>query len=396
MYAGTTARRPHCRRGSFAVSLTLAALLIPLSAVQPSRSQEPGTITTIAGNGRLAYGGDGGPATEAAICTPRGLSVDSEGNVYFADNDNFRVRRIDGRTGIVTTVAGSGTAGFSGDGGLATAAELNQPFDAVLDPTQRYLYVADENNMRIRRVDLGTGIITTVVGNGESLFAGDGTPATEAGIGQPVGIAVNRRGDLYISVVEHRVFRVDHLSGLVSVVAGQGAPGFIGDGGPATNARLNSPSGLALDRSGNLYIADSTNARIRRVDPSGTITTVAGSGVFQPTLPILYLGSAGPLVGDGAPAVVAALSRPSGVAVDAEGNLYIADRGHHRVRRVDPSGIITTVAGSLWRGYAGDGGSATDARLDSPERVAFDAEGNLFIAEQANDRIRRVAAPFAA
>src|SRR5437773_2057330 len=277
----------------------------------------------------------------------------------------------------INTVAGGG----AGDGGDATIANLNSPAGVAVDSSGN-LYIADLGNERIRKVAAATGIITTVAGNGVFGFAGDGGAATDASLGVPVGVAVDAGGDLYIAdYSNHRIRKVSAATGIITTVAGNGINTFAGDGGAATSASLNSPSGVALDASGNLYIADYFNNRIRKVDAaSGIITTVAGNG--SPAF-----------AGDDGAATSASLNGPVAVALDASGNLYVADQGNHRIRKVAAAtGIITTVAGNGINTFAGDGGAATNASLNYPASVALDASGNLYIADPNNNRIRKVAA----
>ena len=338
------------------------------------RIDSSGTITTLGGTGEGDFSGDAGPAVAAQLNDPRGVAIDSAGNLVFADSLNNRIRRID-PSGTITTIAGTSQSGFSGDGGPAVAAELNFPEDVAIDGVGN-VYIADTANHRIRRVD-PSGTITTIAGTGEEGFSGDGGPAVSAQLSGPKGVEVDGAGNLYIADTgNHRIRRVNP-SGTITTIAGIGGNGFSGDGGPAGTARLSFPSGLALDAAGNLYIADTGNHRIRRLDPSGTITTVAGTG--QPGFS-----------GDGGPAVSAQLTAPKGVSVDGSGNLYIADQEDLRIRRVDPSGTITTFAGTGEWGYSGDNGPAVQARLRRPDGVAVDGSGNLYIADTRNRRIRRV------
>ena len=378
------------------------------------RVDTSGIITTMAGNGEIGFSGDGGPAVEAWLNTPLGVTVDEVGNVYIADWGNHRIRRVDG-SGIITTIAGIGERGFSGDGGPAVEARLWHPEGATVDGGGN-LYIADWGNHRIRRVD-GSGIITTIAGIGESGFGGDAGPAAGAWLNTPLGVAVDTSGKVYIAdTYNDRVRRVDG-SGIITTVAGTGESGFGGDGGPAGEAQLDSPRGVAVDGSGNLFIADANNGRIRRVNSLGAITKVASrlhwpTGVAVDGLGNVYIAdtvdhrirrvdAGGTLTtiagigesgfsGDGGPAVEARLNHPRGVAVDEGGNVYIADTWNHRIRRVDPSGGITTVAGIGEGSDSGGAGSATEAVLDWPVGVAVDGSGNLYIADTYNNRIRRV------
>ena len=248
----------------------------------------------------------------------------------------------------ITTIAGTPPRAPDGDGGPAIEANLNWPGGVAVDGAGN-VYIADRGNDRIRRVD-GAGIITTIAGTGESGSSADGGPAIEANLNWPAGVAVDGAGNVYIADRGNdRIRRVDG-AGVITTIAGTGVRGFSGDGGPAVEAKLDGPSGIAVDGAGNVYIADRGNDRIRRVDGAGVITTIAGTGVRG-------------FSGDGGPAVEAKLDGPSGIAVDGAGNVYIADYNNHRVRRVDGAGIITTIAGTGVRGFSGDGGPAVEAEL---------------------------------
>jgi sugar lactone lactonase YvrE len=276
---------------------------------------------------------------------------------------------------IITTVAGNGSSSYSGDGGPATNAGLLVVWGLTLDAAGN-LYIADTAHLRMRKVDTN-GIITTVAGNGSSGYSGDGGAATNAGVDGPYGVAVDGVGNLYIADTgDNRIRKVD-TNGVITTVAGNGSGTYAGDGGAATNASLNSPYGVALDSLGNLYIADTYNSRVRMVGTNGIITTVAGKSGYGYS-------------GDGGAATNASLNSPYGVALDSLGNLYIADNGNNRIRIVRTNGIIATVAGKGGGDYSGDGGAATKASLNAPGGVAVDALGNLFIADSSNNRIRRV------
>ena len=337
-------------------------------------------ITTVAGNGVADFSGDGGQASDASLNTPTGVALDVNDNLYIADSSNRRVRKVDASTGIISTVAGNGECCFGGDGGPATDAQFDLPTDVAVD-TDDDLYIVDRFGHRIRKVDASTGIISTVAGNGECCFDGDGGPATDAVFNQPIGIGLDASGNLYIADrFNHRIRKVDFLTGVIDTVAGNGCC-FGGDGGPATDAQMNQPTDVAFDGSGNLFIADRQNRRIRKVDTGGIITTVAGGGPIGPD------GDQG----DGGPATSAFLGAPVGVAVDSSGNLLISDTFHNRIRKVDASTeVITTFAGTIPPGFSGDGGAATSALLNSPQAVATDSVGNLFIADHGNFRVRKV------
>jgi sugar lactone lactonase YvrE len=339
-------------------------------------------INTFAGNGVGGYDLDGVPATSAALDTPWDVTLDVVGNLYIADNLNNRIRKVDAKTDIITTVAGDGIAGYNGDGESAVAAEVNYPYGVGTDAAGN-LYISDSGNYRIRRVDAVTGIITTVAGNGTKGFSGDGGPATDAELAGNVGIALNQKGDLYFADVRNqRVRRVDAATGVITTVAGNGTDGYSGDGGPATAAELGAPWNVKLDTAGNLYISDVGDYCVRKVDASTSIiTTVAGNGNQGNT-------------GDGGPATSAEFLYPYGIALDVSGNLYIAEYGANvtsRVRRVDAvTGIITAFAGNGTLGFSGDGGPALNAELSNPTGMTVDANGDLYIADSTNNRIRIV------
>lgn len=332
------------------------------------------TITTIVGNGIASGSGDGGPATQATLNTPASIAIDAAGNVYVADAFNHRVRRVT-PDGTITALVGTGQAGFDGDGAQAIDAQLRTPLGVAVDSAGS-LYIADTYNHRIRKVAQG-GIISTIAGTGASGFGGDGGPGTAAMLSYPTGIAVAPNGTLYIADTRNHRVRKLALDGTITTVAGTGAAGFKGDGGPAALARLNSPRDVAVSRDGNLYIVDRENRRVRMVDSDGVITTVVGTG------------SSG-FNGDRGEAIEATLRAPYGIAVDAQDNLYIADTFNHRVRKVDPDGSISTVAGSDRFGFSGDGFGAGFAALHYPLCVAVDIAGNLYIADTYNHRIRKV------
>jgi len=354
-----------------------------------------GIITTVAGNGNDGFSGDGGPATSATFNTPSGIAVDAFGDLFIADTGNERVRKVSAG-GIVTTVAGTPNYRFSGDGGPATSAWLWGPYGVAVDSSGN-LFIADTNNRRIRKVTPG-GIITTVAGNGETGFSGDGGPATAASLGNPSAVALDGSGNVFIADADNLRVRKVSANGIITTVAGNGTAGFSGDGGPATKAQFqrgafylwNFFGGIAVDRSGNLFIADTGNQRVRKVSPDGIITTIAGNGATTGE----QIFTKGVFAGDGGPATAASLSLPTSVAVDAGGNLFVADYFNYRIRKVSSSGIITTVAGNGTPGFSGDGGPATSASLASTYvgayGVAVDSSGNLFIADTGNSRIRKV------
>ena len=388
------------RLGSLACKLlklsVCAALLVAAGGAQPAADW---TIDTAAGTGLSeesggGLGGDGDPAVEARLRYPFDVAVDETGSLYIVDTWNHRIRKVDS-AGIVTTVAGSGTTGesgggFSGDGGPAVEAQLRFPGGAALDGSGS-LYIVDTWNHRIRKVD-SAGIVTTIAGSGTTGeggggFGGDGGPAVEAQLRYPYGVTVDETGNLYIADAwNHRIRKVDS-AGIVTTIAGSGTEGYGGDGGPAVRAQLSHPQGVALDGSGNLYIADAWNHRIRKVDSAGIVTTIAGGGTPG--------GGRGRFGRDSGLAVRARLKYPQGMALDAAGNLYFADIGNHRIRKVDASGIMRTIAGTggAYGGFGGDGGPALQAMLFSPRGMAADKAGNLYIADIGNHRIRRLTPP---
>jgi uncharacterized protein (TIGR03437 family) len=345
-----------------------------------------GTITTVAGNGTAEYSGDGSTATAAQLDAPWGVAADSGGNLYVSDSGNHTVRKI-ASSGIITTVAGTGIRGSTGDGGPATGARLNVPLGIALDGAGN-IYVAECFNPRIRKIS-AAGVITTVAGNGASGYGGDGGPAVNAQLACPHGVAVDASGTLYIADTDNHRLRKVGPDGTISTIAGNGVYGFAGDGGPALNAQLYAPTSLAMDSSGNLYIADTGNGRIRRISRNGAIATVAGCADSG------HVSS-----DDGLAATAAVLSGPQGVAVDAAGNLYIAETQGNHVRRVSASGVISTIAGrALYgylayydglsqHGYSGDGGPATSARLGTPYALAVDSNFNVYIADLPNGAVR--------
>jgi trimeric autotransporter adhesin len=279
---------------------------------------------------------------------------------------------LNAQTYTITTIAGNGTWGYNGDGGPATAAELNSPWGVTVDMVGN-TYIADRGNNCIRKINT-SGIISTIAGNGTSGYSGDGGAATAAELGPTWAVAVDISGNLYIADYNNNRIRKVNSSGIISTFAGGG---FGGDGGPATSAQLNNPSGIAIDKNGNIYIADLSDYRIRKVNNSGIISTVAGNGTQSYS-------------GDGGPATSAELFWPEGVALDTSGNIYISDYGIYRVRKVNAAGTITTIAGNGTPGYTGDGGTATAAEVNALGYVCTDNTGNVYIADYGSERIRKV------
>jgi sugar lactone lactonase YvrE len=338
-----------------------------------------GFISTIAGNGVSADTGDGGPAVDASFRNPWGLWVDPAGNIYITDTENHRIRKVDIDTGIIDTVSGNGSSGYTGDGGPAIDATLRDPGDVCVSAAGNII-IADTVNNCIREVYADTGLISTIAGEVSGGFSGDGVPATATKLYFPGGMSRDASGHFYIADTENnRIRKVNAVTGIIETVAGNGLRTYSGDGGPATEAALKLPADVSLDASSSVFIADTENHRIRRVDyDTGIITTVAGNGDSG-------------FSGDDLPAISTKLNKPLGVYVDAAGNIFIADTENSRIRKVDAdTGIITTIAGNGNRGYAGDDGPATGAKLNKPNDLWVDTAGNIYIADTENHRIRKV------
>ncbi len=340
---------------------------------------EEARITTVAGNGNEGFSGDGGPAAEARLKKPEGLAFDASGNLFIADSFNHCIRRLDRASSVITTIAGTGKRGYAGDGGPAAQAVFRYVMDIVID-ARGNSYVADPYNQRVRRIDAVTGRVATLAGTGEEGYSGDGGPAAGAMLADPRALALDMQEGLHIADrYSHCVRRVDFATGVITTVAGRGEKGYSGDGGPAAEARFNQPSALACDPRGNLYIADCWNYRIRRLDAgTGQMTTVVGFGKMG-------------LSGDGGLATEARIGFVEGLAVDGAGNLYLADHSYHCIRRLDvATGAISTVAGGEKKGFAGDGGPAIKARFKKPGGLAFDANGDLYVSDRGNARVRKI------
>ncbi len=333
------------------------------------------TITTVAGNGAAGDSGDGGPATSAELNGPRGVTEDIFGNLYIAEYYGQRVRKVT-PAGAILTLAGTGVQGFSGDGGPATSAELNGPYRVTVDLAGN-VYIPDSSNSRVRKVS-PDGAITTVAGSGSVGYSGDGGPATSASLNYPEAVAFDSFGNYYIADEGANVVRKVDTKGNITTAAGTGAAGYTGDGGPAINATLNGPVGVQVDSSNDLYISDQINNVIRKVDTTGKITTVAGTGAFG-------------FAGDGGPATAAEFGYPASIGLDAAGDLYIPDVNNYRIRVVLTSGAIWTVAGDGAQGYSGDGGPAVDAAINAPRSVSVAPNGNVYIGDFGNNRVRMLA-----
>lgn len=329
------------------------------------------SISSIAGNGTFGYSGDGGPAT-AAQFHPYCVATDAQGNFYISDWSNDVVRKV-APNGVITTVAGNGSIGYSGDGGPAISAQLANPCGLTFD-AQGDMYIADSANNVIREVS-PAGNIATIAGTNTRGFAPNAVLASAAEFYSPTGIVIDSSGNLYITDSGNNLMQ-EVTSGLgLLTFAGLQEPGYGGDGGPAAAAHFYYPKGLAIDSRGNMYIADMANNVIRKIAASGTISTVAGNGTQG-------------FSGDNGPATSAQLYSPLSVAVDAAGNLYIADTGNQRIREVTVAGTITTIAGNGTRGYSGDGGAGTSAQLYNPTGVAVNPAGLVYVADSENNVIR--------
>jgi trimeric autotransporter adhesin len=340
---------------------------------------------TFAGNGfghstgSGGYTGDNGYAAYAELNSPTGVCFDGAGNVYIADRANNVVRKVN-TVGIITTFAGNGTLGYSGDKGLATAAQLNKPYGVAAD-VDGNIYISDNGNNTIRKVSI-TGVITTYAGKNSAGYTGDGGAATAARLNNPQGIVLDNNGNLYIADAGNHAIRMVDAAGGMSTIAGTGSYGYTGDGGPAFTATLHSPSGVAVDLYGNIYIADYFNNVVRKIDAAGDISTFAGTGNIG-------------FSGDGGNATSAKFHFPSSVSVYGFGNVYIADEGNNAIRMVDNAGKITTIAGTGTNGYSGDGGLAVVAELSSPKTVSVDGLNRLYIADYDNNVIRQVSSVLA-
>jgi len=407
-------------------------------------TKSTGVISTYAGTPQsCGYSGDGGAAVSGQLDYPQGIALDNSGNLYIADTLNQRIREVTASTGKITTMAGNGTYGYSGDGGPAISAEVHHPYDVAVDGSGN-VYIADTSNYRIRKVTAATGIISTIAGNGTPGFSGDGGPATNAQISQARGLASDSSGNVFIADYENCVVR-EVSGGMINTVAGQGQIcGYWGDGGPATSAALYYPYGVAVNSSDTMFIADYENNRVRKAVLGGNIGTIAGNGTYYYTGATTAAGSAFGGVqasvpdasgnvyiadtysclvwkatssgaisliagtpasassdyrvvcgdsGDGGLAVGAQLDGPAKAVPDSSGNVYIADAGDCVIRKVEAStGIISAFAGGRGCGYSGDGGPATNAELRHPSGLAFDGAGNLYIADTSNNVVREVSA----
>jgi uncharacterized protein (TIGR03437 family) len=347
------------------------ALLLLAAAIAPGQ-----TITNFAGNGTGGYSGDNGPATQAEVNRVVGLATDAAGNVYLADQNNNVIRKVSA-SGVITTFAGTTVAGYTGDGGAATQATLSGPTGVCVAPSGD-VYVNDLSNRRVRKVAAASGIITTVAGTGTAVSSGDGGAATSAGLILPIRCVVDSSGNLFIVDQGAHVIRKVTTGGTITTYAGvNNSPGFSGDGGPATQAQMNNPTADTFDGAGNLYVTDQSNQRIRKIDTSGNITTVAGNGN------IAFSGDAGL-------ATLASLDYPGEIVFDSAGSLFIVDTVNEAIRKVT-GGIISTVAGTPGtQGNSGDGGPPSQAQFGQPFAMTIDRAGNLYVADINYNRVRKI------
>jgi trimeric autotransporter adhesin len=357
------------------ITATLLLVLLMISKAQ--------NIYTVAGDVNQGFSGDGGLATagNCELNQPEGVYVDNAGNIYIGDELNDVVRMVN-TNGIINVFAGNHTLGlgYSGDSGPATAAQLNNPV-GVCGDVNGNIYIADYGNNVIRMVS-PAGIITTFAGKGLRGFSGDSGQATAAQLYHPVFIHCDVHGNLYIADYGNERIRKVNTSGIISTIAGNGKSGYTGDGGLADTTELNEASGAIADNVGNVYIADDNNERIRMVNTSGIISTIAGNGYNE------YFGG---YSGDGGPATNAELAQPQDVYIDTSGNISITDGFNVRIREIDASGIISTIAGNGKAGYTGNGGPATDAELNGPSGICMDSYGNVYFTDQVNELVRAIA-----
>jgi sugar lactone lactonase YvrE len=359
-------------------NILFISALVCFVACKKNPSPAPGAIIhSFAGTNIIGYTGDGGIDSSATLAYPISVSIDAHGNVYITDNYDNCVRKVNS-LGVITTVAGSYTSGFIGDGGPATDAKLHAPRGAVADANGN-IYIADVDNNRIRKVNTA-GIISTFAGTGNSGYSGDSSAATAARLTTPSGVAVDTKGNVYIADQGNSCIRKVNAAGMITTIAGIGATGYFGydgDGGAATATRLYLPAAVAVDGIGNVYIADTRNYRIRKVDTFGKITTLGGNGTagFNPL--------------NGA-AIQASIPSAQGLALDKQGNLYFADAQNNNVREINVKGTITTIAGTGTAGLNGNNIPALTALLNAPSGVAVDSAGDILIADNLNHMVRKV------
>ena len=339
---------------------------------------QKGIIQTVLGNGEEGWEGDGGPALEAACQLPYACELDPDGNMVVCMGRQHRIRRMDARTGIITRVCGTGEPGYAGDGGPALDAVINQPYGLAVDGNGD-IYFAQRFDPAVRKIDAQTGTVSTVAGTGEFGYSGDGGPGNEARLKEPNDLFLDGRGGLLIAdIQDQRIRRVDLATGIITTFAGTGGKSRDGDGKPATEACLMGPRAVCIDRQGNVYVAEREGNGVRRISPDGILTTIAGAGAVSG------------YSGDGGPALAATWGAPKAMRCDLEDNVIVVDTENFAVRRIDPrTGIVTTIAGGR-EGGDGDGGLAVDAGLSRAHGCGIGADGNLYIADTHNNRVRVV------
>ena len=339
---------------------------------------QKGVIQTVLGNGEEGWEGDGGPALEAACQLPYACEFDPDGNMVVCMGRQHRIRRMDVRTGIITRVCGTGEPGYAGDGGQALDAVINQPYGLAVDGNGD-IYFAQRFDPAVRKIDGQTGSVSTVAGTGEFGYSGDGGPGNEAMLKEPNDLFLDGRGGLLIAdIQDQRIRRVDLATGIITTFAGTGEKSRDGDGKPATEACLMGPRAVCMDRQGNVYVAEREGNGVRRISPDGILTTIAGAEAVSG------------YSGDGGPALAATWGAPKAMRCDLEDNVIVVDTENFAVRRIDPrTGIVTTIAGGR-EGGDGDGGPAVDAGLSRAHGCGIDADGNLYIADTHNNRVRVV------
>lgn len=359
---------------------------LPTFGDEPSK---PGIMTTVAGAGRRGYAGDGGPASRALLDQPFHCELDGRGNLYIAEAGNHCIRKVNLKTGVITTVAGTGQKGYSGDGGPAIKATFNEPYSVVVDPDDN-LYVTDRLNAVVRKVDGKTGMISTIAGTGQKGSSGDGGPGAKAQLREPNDAVLHIAGGLLIAdVADWRIRRLDLKSGVIGLYAGKGRANLplkkvidrskTGDGGLPDMAIVVGARAVCYDGK-KVYICEREGSAVRKIAPDGIITTIAGTGEWGYS-------------GDGGDAKKAVFAGPKGIRCDAAGNIYVVDCENHCVRKIDAkTNVVTTVAGGR-KGTGGDGGPATAAGMDRPHGCCIDAQGNLYIADTNNHRVRVVRLP---
>lgn len=356
----------------------LAVALAPAAATQPGA-----TMSTVAGTGKKGHTGDGGPATQATLNQPFHCDLDAHGNLFVAESGNHCIRKVNLKTGVISTVAGTGQKGYTGDGGPATQATFNEPYAVLVSP-EGDLYIVDRLNAVVRKVDGKSGKVTTVAGSGQKGFGGDGGPGNQAQLREPNDACFDGKGGLLIADVgDWRVRRLDLKTGVLTTFAGTGRPkgkidrARIGDGGPAKTAVLVGARAVCVDGRGNTYICEREGNAVRKVTADGTITTIAGTGKKG-------------YDGDGGDARKASFNGPKGVRCNAQGNVYVVETENHAIRKIDAkTNVVTTVAGGR-KGSGGDGGAALQAGMDRPHGCVLDAHGNIYIADSNNHRVRKV------